>query len=132
VKDGRAKKEINDLLSCITDLQAKLSAARTQYEQLAEVRNQLECQLREHERWDEEASRYELVTLPSGCTVYSRRLNAEPPEPAHYACPHCMHGHRKSILQPTSFDRNEYVCHQCRFQARIKMPAPLAISVAEL
>jgi hypothetical protein len=117
VQDVKTKQAIADILDALLDVQAKLSAAQSQYEALAEVKRKLEQKIVEYEKWDTEAARYKLQEIAKGIFVYVLQPDQAKGEPIHWLCPGCFQQHQKSILQKPGVDYLNYKCHRCAFEA---------------
>ena len=121
--DFKAKEVITKLQNGVLDLQTKVYAAQAKYQELADIKLQVEQKLIAYEKWDSESARYQLTELTPGIFVYMLKPEKAAGEPIHYLCPHCFQQHKKAILHHPSADHTNYVCDGCEFDVR-PVPAP--------
>lgn len=104
------------LQQAILDLQFTLSEIQSKYQDLAEVKRETEQKLLAYEKWESEASRYELKEVASGIFVYSLKPSDAKDEPLHWLCPNCFQTREKSILGKSAVDYLQYKCVRCTFK----------------
>ena len=123
VEDVKAKEAIADIQNSLIDVQAKLLTIQSQYEDLTEVKQQLEEKIMQYEKWDAEAARYKLQEVAKGIFVYVLQGDHASGEPIHWLCPNCFQKREKSILSKPAVDYANYRCHRCQFDV-IPTPFP--------
>lgn len=109
--------------------QAALFEANAKYEELAQIKGELERKLVEKEDWTQQAARYELKELVSGVFVYAVKGGMESGGPAHYLCPHCFESQQRSILSLPGPGWGKYVCHQCKYEAVFQSATIMPVAV---
>lgn len=97
--------------------QSALFDAHAKYEELTQIKGELERKLMEKEDWAQQAARYELKELVSGVFVIAVKAGMEDGGPVHYLCPHCFEKKQRAILSLPGPGRAKYVCHQCKYEA---------------
>jgi len=117
VEDVKTKEAIANIQNSLIDIQAQLLATQSKYEDLTEVKRQLEQKIMEYENWDSDAARYELKEVAAGIFVYALKKDQAQGEPVHWLCPNCFQQRQKSILSKPGVDRLDYKCHRCSFEA---------------
>jgi len=66
-----------------------------------------------YEKWDSEATRYELKEIVTGIFVYVLKPDHARTEPIHWLCPNCFQQRQKSILNKPHVDHLNYHCRRC-------------------
>lgn len=132
VHDTKSKQIITNLQNGVLDLQAKVYAAQAKYQELAEVKLQIEQKLKDYEKWDSESARYQLVALADHIFVRALKPDQANGEPEHYLCPNCFEQHKKSILHRPSAGHTNYVCDICSFDARPVRPNHLPMAAVRV
>ena len=94
---NRLPKEVSEL--CLKIYDELLDAKRDQG-QLEDRLRALQKELAKLDRFNAEATRYELVTTPVGSLVYALKSDDGAAQPHHYICANCYEDQTKSILQP--------------------------------
>jgi len=92
VEDVKAKEAIADIQNSLIELQTKLLTIQSQYENLAEVKRQLEEKIMQYEKWYADAARYELKEIAGGIFVYVLKPDHAAGEPIHWLCPNLFSG----------------------------------------
>ena len=112
--DTHIQVQVNDvaieLQGAIIDLQSKVSAVQTDYQQALRAKEESEKKLVAYERWEQESARYRLHELESGIFVYALRDAGASGEPAHWLCATCYQDRQKSILHRESKGSDVLVC----------------------
>jgi hypothetical protein len=116
VKDVDTKQKVMELQTTIMGLHDRIRTVQSEHEEL-------ERKLREYERWDAEAARYELRTLADGIFVYALKAEHKGSEPEHFLCPHCFGKRKRSILHHPGAGYTNYVCHACKFDVNPAKPS---------
>ena len=115
VEDAKARKIISEVQGQFIEIQSELLAIQANYQALAEAKRGVEAKLVTYEKWDSEASRYELKEIASGIVVYVLKSDNAHGEPSHWLCPACFQESKKSILQKPRVDYLDYKCPRCQF-----------------
>jgi hypothetical protein len=134
---AKANKDLvnyNELVSAVSDINAKLidanaAALASQEKQslLSERIRELENKIMEFENWEREIQKYKLHKFPSGAFAFEFQPNMDQAEPSHYLCESCASKKQKSIMQPEGFHNGENLflrCHVCKLQIPISSMSP--------
>lgn len=114
----------------LLNAQAALFDANAKYEELAQIKSDLERQLMEKENWTREAARYELKELVPGVFVYAVKPGMEAGGPDHYLCPHCFEKEQRAIMSLPGPGWTKYVCHQCKYEAVFQSATIVSVPMA--
>ena len=114
-RDVEVKEAVTALQDNIIDLQSKIFAIHSKYEELAEIKRQAEEKLVAYEQWDTQAARYRLHEPAPGMFVYALQPQHQAGEPSHWLCPHCFQQRKRSILSREHVDYLNYKCQGCGF-----------------
>lgn len=98
----------------IIDAQSTILSAQEERSNLLARIRELEGQLSEKRKWDEETSRYELRDYGSGTYAYHLRAELAAGEPDHRLCPTCFSRGTKSVLQFRYKSSNQQDIFDCR------------------
>jgi hypothetical protein len=107
------------LQETIVELREAVLNAKDEVLRLREDNQTLRAQLSEKAAWDESAAKYELVSTPTGGTVW----HTEGP-PQHYACPTCFLGKKIIPLQHAGGASVYNKCPQCNAHYPIREHEP--------
>lgn len=100
----------------IIDAQTTILSAQEEHSKLLARISELEGQLSEKRKWDEEAARYELRDYGGGTYAYHLRAELAAGEPDHRLCPTCFSRGTKSVLQfrfRSSKQQDIFDCRSC-------------------
>jgi hypothetical protein len=77
---------------------------------------ELEDQLKATDNWEDEKTRYSLISLYNGPSqVYALKKSESNGEAPHFLCTNCFESRTKAILNPMKKDRNQLlVCPKCK------------------
>src|SRR4030042_5818726 len=106
-KANKGLTNYNELVSAVSDVNAKLieanaAALASQEKQsfLSERVRELEKKIMEFENWESEIQKYKLHQFPSGSFAFELKPEMQQAEPLHYLCEACVAKRQKSIMQP--------------------------------
>ena len=77
---------------------------------------ELEKEVMRLKDWSAEKECYELADTGQGSLAYRLKEGVQPPQPAHWICPHCYQKGEKSILNHETLwvgHAETLVCHPC-------------------
>jgi len=87
---------IIDLQSHVSSLQSDLMLIQSQYQELLQVKDNLEKQLVQMGEWEITKSNYKFIAVGIGNFVYE---STDTSAQTHWICPNCYEKQKKSILQ---------------------------------
>ena len=133
-KANKGLTNYNELVSAVSDVNAKLieanaAALASQEKQsfLSERVRELEKKIMEFENWESEIQKYKLHQFPSGSFAFELKPEMQQTEPLHYLCHTCATKRQKSIMQPDGFHNGVGLflrCHKCNLLISISTMSP--------
>ena len=112
--DTHIQVKINDvaieLQGAIIDLQSKVSAVQTEYQEALRAKEETEKKLVAYEQWDRESSRYVMKEIAAGVVAYALKPDCAAGEPSYWLCPTCYKDRKASILHPLDSRHNVLLC----------------------
>lgn len=130
--DAAVTTKVVELNGVLLGLQAQLNTAHAEHSALISRIGELEAEIAQFKRWEEERKRYALHQTEAGGWVYGLKPGMENGEVPHYLCPQCFEDRIKSPLQPSdSRTHQTLVCHRCSAEIRLA-PGGMRISPAAL
>lgn len=103
--------KILDLQRALSDAYVGTIEAHERHAAAVQRIAELEAQIAGVKTWESEKQRYQLHNVWGGATVYALKRDMASEEPAHWLCPQCYQGGKKSILQRSMDDY--YMCPGC-------------------
>lgn len=114
--DAEVQTKVVELNGVLLNLQGELNTAQAEYGALLGRVRELEEQVEQFERWEEEKQRYQLHEFPTGAIAYVVKAEEQGEDPTLYLCSNCYERRVKSFLQP-NFDRayaRQLQCNTCQ------------------
>ena len=108
--------KVVELNGVLLNLQGELNTAQAEYGALLGRVRELEEQVEQFERWEEEKQRYQLHEFATGAIAYVIKAEDQGDDPTQYLCSTCYQRRVKSFLQP-NFDRayaRQLQCNNCQ------------------
>jgi len=100
----------NDIVKKVNEGQRVISELRDDLFESKDKIRFLEDEIRNHDSWDQEISKYELIQSAGGAFVYKFKS-----EPLHYICPNCASNRKhKIILQGYQGNEGSSRCSGCK------------------
>jgi len=115
-KQTEINQHVISLQSSIIDLQGKIFAIQSEYENLAGIKDETEKKLMKYEDWDRQKERYRFTNVADGISVYVYEPTEGDRTPSHWVCPYCFENHKKSVLNRPAPDCINYICHECKWE----------------
>jgi len=112
---GKPAAEFIAIQQNVVELQSMILAIQTHNQQLIDIKRDLEVQIRQHEKWETEAARYDLKQLTPGTLAYALKPEFHSVEPPHWLCPNCYALSKKAIIPRPVQSSQNYRCFQCSF-----------------
>jgi superfamily II helicase len=122
-RDEEVRTAVFEIQNELLNLQAKLFEANARFEEQSAKIDDFRRQLDERDRWEEQASQYDLFHPAQGMSVYKRRY--DPSGGEIWACPTCFGNQKISILNRPAVEYRNYKCHACGFEI---IPKPMRVS----
>lgn len=110
---GGPKVDITASKQLVLELVNHMLDAQIAQMQIREALLTLQQDLKERNRFEEDAARYELVQSGRGAAFYALKPNDPLGEPPHNICPNCLAKRVKSFLQPKPAGGNFLTCGPC-------------------
>ncbi|HDL5082554.1 TPA: hypothetical protein PXD62_006245 [Pseudomonas aeruginosa] len=111
--------KVVELNGVLLGLQSQLNSAHADQTTLTRRIGELEAEIAQFKRWEQEKERYQLHQTEAGGLVYRIKPEVQGTEPLHYICADCYQKAVKTILQPG--DEGYYKvlkCHPCGSSVR--------------
>lgn len=130
--DAAVTTKVVELNGVLLGLQSQLNSAHADQTTLTRRIGELEAEIAQFKRWEQEKERYHLHQTEAGGLVYRIKPEVQGTEPLHYICADCYQKAVKTILQPG--DEGYYTvlkCHPCGSSVRVKsidLGAPVVVS----
>ncbi|EPL1515475.1 hypothetical protein L4V73_007162, partial [Pseudomonas aeruginosa] len=130
--DAAVTTKVVELNGVLLGLQSQLNSAHADQTTLTRRIGELEAEIAQFKRWEQEKERYQLHQTEAGGLVYRIKPEVQGTEPLHYICADCYQKAVKTILQPG--DEGYYTvlkCHPCGSSVRVKsidLGAPVVVS----
>lgn len=110
--DAAVTSKAVELNRIIFEVQQQLFTSQAEHAALQSKVRELESQVVNLKRWEQEKERYELYEFAPGTFVYRVKPSMQGTEPPHDICPNCYEKGVKSILQKAG-DEDSYPVHAC-------------------
>lgn len=107
----------------ILEAQESLFAAQELQATSAKRIADLEAQIMRMKDWSSERERYELVAVSSGAFFYMEKAGMRSGQPAHWLCPSCFEGGKKSIMQRQGKQgdlERPWTCSTCKLSVTVR------------
>ncbi|ACA57723.1 TPA: hypothetical protein RQ837_006418 [Pseudomonas aeruginosa] len=113
--DAAVTTKVVELNGVLLGLQSQLNSAHADQTTLTRRIGELEAEIAQFKRWEQEKERYQLHQTEAGGLVYRIKPEVQGTEPLHYICADCYQKGIKTILQPC-FDGcyKALRCHPCK------------------
>ncbi|TWC35070.1 hypothetical protein FBY03_111118 [Pseudomonas sp. SJZ079] len=112
--DAAVTTKVIELNGVLLGLQGQLNNAHTEHTALASRIRDLESEVAQFKRWEEEKGRYQLHQFPLGALAYCIKPEMQGTEPLHYLCSNCYQKTVKSLLQACEDGWYKALkCHHC-------------------
>jgi len=104
-----------ELNFAIIDATNAVIAIQTQYQTLLEEKDSLKKELMNRENWDAEASKYTLIEIDRGVSVYALKPEYKSTATPHWLCPNCYQNRKPSILQRGESKTKHHYVFRCPY-----------------
>ena len=118
---GAGDEKVSALISELLAIKMTSLEIHAEHEKARRIIGELNAEIVARDKWDQEASRYELKEVAPSLTVYSLRPEHEGAEPPHWLCTGCHAKRQKGIFtlvsQAGKTDK-EFRCPLCGFTVK--------------
>lgn len=97
--DAAVTTKVIELNGVLLGLQGQLNTAHVEQTTLTGRIRDLETEVAQFKRWEQEKERYSLHEFPLGTLAYRVKTEMQGSEPLHYICANCYQKGVKSLLQ---------------------------------
>lgn len=112
--DAAVTTKVVELNGVLLGLQGQLNSAHAEHTALTGRIRDLEAEVAQFKRWEDEKQRYQLHRFPLGSLAYAIKPQVQGTEPAHYICSNCYESGVKSLLQACEDGWFQALkCHRC-------------------
>jgi len=112
--DAAVTTKVVELNGVLLGLQSQLNAAHSEHSTLSSRIRDLEAEVAQFKRWEQEKERYQLHQFPAGTLAFRIKPEVQGSEPLHEICATCYQKGIKSILQACEDGWYKALkCHPC-------------------